>query len=186
MGRSLVMCLAIVFAGCSPVVDAQFPDLEVTRPDIPILAATTAGLSSVPFQFSLQSGTLGASSNPDVQAGIVAVKLHQLVLTAKTVISDLSFIQTLHALACVPIRSTPSTTVSARQVEIADYVRKAPLPASATFDVPIPEPVDLLPLLQPSPTEPNRIVVIVNLGGELPTTPWTADVSMSLSIEMRQ
>ena len=84
----------------------------------------------------------------------------------------------------MPIKS--STTVSARQVEIADYVRTAALPASATFNVPIPEPVDLLPLLQPGPTEPTRIVVIVNLGGELPTTQWTADVSISLSINMRQ
>ena len=76
--------------------------------------------------------------------------------------------------------------MSARQVEIADYVRTAALPASATFNVPLPEPVDLLPLLRPSSTEPNRIVVIVSLGGELPTTQWTVDVSMSLSIEMRQ
>jgi hypothetical protein len=30
------------------------------------------------------------------------------------------------------------------------------------------------------------ILVIVNLGGELPTTEWKADISMSLAIEIRQ
>jgi len=65
-------------------------------------------------------------------------------------------------------------------------VRTTDLPVGATFDVPIPEPVDLLPLLRPSSTEPNQILVIVNLGGVLPTTDWTADISMSLSIEIRQ
>ena len=71
-------------------------------------------------------------------------------------------------------------------MEIADYARVVDLPASATFDVPIPEPVDLLPLLRPSLSEPRLILVIVNLGGELPRSEWYTDVSMSLSIEVRQ
>jgi len=185
MRRSLIFCLALLFAGCSPIVEADFSDIVVTRPDIQILAAPTAGLSSVTFTFSLDSTTLGANSNPSAQNRIASVRLHRLSLTEKTGTLDLSFIQTLHALACVP-KDKSSTTVSSRQVEIADYVRLVDLPVGATFDVPIPEPVDLLPLLRPSSTEPRRIVVIVNLGGELPTTGWNVDISMSLSIELRQ
>jgi hypothetical protein len=185
VGRSLISCLAFLFAGCSPIVDAQFSDIVVTRPDIKILAAPTASLSSVTFSFSLDSTTLGANSNPNAQRGIASVGLHRLALTAKKGISDLSFIETLHALACVPIDKS-STTTSARQVEIADYVRSVGPPVGATFDVPIPESVDLLPLLRPSSTEPRRIVVIVNLGGAAPTVDWWVDISMSLSIELRQ
>lgn len=184
MWRLLVIGCGVLLVGCAPIVDAQFSDIEVTRPDIKVPAAPVASTSSVPFSFSLNSTTLGASANPDTQDGIVSVKLHRLNLTAKSGISDLSFIETLHALACVPI--SKSSTLSARQVEIADYVRVVDAPVGASFDVPIPEPVDLLPLLRPSLSEPRLILVIVNLGGKLPTSDWKADVSMALSIEVRQ
>jgi hypothetical protein len=43
-----------------------------------------------------------------------------------------------------------------------------------------------LPLLRPSKGEPRRILVIVNLGGVLPTVGWQADVTLSLSVHLRQ
>jgi hypothetical protein len=181
VGCALVGCALV---GCAPIVDAQFSDIEVTRPNNKIPPAPTSAHSSVPFTFTLNSTTLGANANPDAQDGIVSVKLRRLSLTAKSGITDLSFIETFHALACVPI--SKSSTLSARQVEIADYARVSVSPASATFEVPIPEPVDLLPLLRPSSTEPRLILVIANLGGELPKSEWFADVSMALSIEVRQ
>jgi hypothetical protein len=180
--RWLLMLLAL--AGCAPVVDAEFTDIEVTRPDIPIPRGVAGGPSSVTFSFNLDSSTLGANKSPTAQSRYVSVKLHRLALTAKTGIADLSFVETLHALACVPI--SKSSYLSSRQVEIADYQRRTAHPASATFEVPIPEPVDLLPLLRPSSTEPYRIVVIVNIGGQMPTVDWTADALMALSIELRQ
>jgi hypothetical protein len=184
LARRFLAALALSLAACSPIVEAQFSDIEVTRPDISIPPAPTAASSSVTFSFSIDSSKLGASSKPEVQQGIVSVKLHRLALTAKTGIADLSFVETLHALACVPTSKT--STLSARQVEIADYTRVARTPVSPTFEVPIPEPVDLLSLLRPTATEPRLILVIVNLGGELPTTEWQADISMSLAIEIRQ
>jgi len=182
--RRLVVYVVVLLAGCSPIVDASFSDVEVTRPNVSVPAAPTGALPSVTFSFSFDSTTLGANANPDAQEGIVSVNLHRLVLTAKSGITDLSFIETLHAMACVPTSKT--STSSSRQVEIADFERVIDLPVGSTFDVPIPEPVDLLPLLRPSSSEPRRILVIVNLGGRLPTSEWKADVSMGLSIELRQ
>jgi hypothetical protein len=184
VARLLVSGLAVLLAGCAPVVDAEFSEIEVTRPDIPVPPAVSAAMSSVIFSFPIESGSLGASANPDAQDGIISVRLHRLALAAKSGISNWSFIQTLHALACVPINKT--STLSSRQVEIADYVRQVESPDSTTFEVPIPDPVDLLPLLRPSKSEPRRILVIVNLGGTLPTSEWKADVSMSLSVKLRQ
>lgn len=184
VARRLLVLLSVALAACAPAVEAEFSDIEVTRPDIPIPAAPAAGLSSVTFYFSLDSATLGANKSPAAQSRFVSVNLHRLALTAKTGISDLSFLETLHALACVPISKT--SKLSARQVEIADYRRRTQLPPSATFEVPLPEPVDLLPLLRPSSTEPYQVVVIVNIGGQLPTQDWTADALMALSIELRQ
>jgi hypothetical protein len=184
MARWWIFALALLGVGCAPVVDAQFSDIEVTRPNIFIPAAPATAHASVTFQFRLDSTTLGANANPDAQDGIVSVKLHRLILAAKSGITSLSFIESLHALACVPINK--SSNQSARQVEIADYRREFDLPVGATLDVPLPQPVDLLPLLRPSSTEPRQILVIGNLGGELPTAEWYADISLAMSIEIRQ
>jgi len=174
----------LLAAGCSPVVDASFTDIEVTRPDISVPGSPIASLSSVMFSFSFDSTKLGANANLTAQSQIVAVKLHSLELTAKGAVTDLSFIQTLHAFAFVPISKTNSQ--STHQVEIADYVRHGDAPVGATFSVPLPEPVDILPLLQPSSADQRKIVVVVSLGGLLPTQGWTTDVSMSISVEIRQ
>jgi hypothetical protein len=56
----------------------------------------------------------------------------------------------------------------------------------ANFSVPLPEPVDILPLLQPSSSDQRKIVVVVSLGGQLPTQQWTLDVSMAISVELRE
>ena len=174
----------VLAAGCSPVVDASFSDIEVTRPDISVPASPVAGLSSVMFSFSFDSTKLGANANLAAQSQIVSVKLHRLDLTAKGAVTDLSFIHTLHAFAFVPLSKT--TSQSTLQVEIADYVRRGDAPVGATFSVPLPEPVDILPLLQPGLLDQRKIVVVVSLGGQLPSQGWTTDISMSISVEIRQ
>jgi hypothetical protein len=188
VARFLLAGLAAVCAGCSPVVDAEFSRIEVSRPDIQIPGVPSAQVTSVTFNFSIDSSGLGASYKPDSQDNITEVKLHRLAFTAKSGISDVSFIQSLHALACVPTSKTSSQ--SSRQVEIADYARDSSrqdaAPPAPTFEVPLPEPVNLLPLLRTSQSEPKRILVIVNLGGTLPTVDWKADVAMSLSVKFRQ
>jgi hypothetical protein len=184
MARALALSLALVLWGCSPIVDAEFTDIEVIRPDIQIPAAPAALRSSVTFSFIVQSSALGASTKPDVQDRILSAELRGLALEAKDGIADLSFIQSMHALACVPL--TTNSLKSSRQVEIADYVRQGEAAPSPRFEVPIPDPVDLLPLLRPSKTEPRRILVIVDLGGTLPTTEWHADVTLSLAVHIHQ
>jgi hypothetical protein len=105
------------------------------------------------------------------------------VLTAQDGITDLSFVDTLHILAFVPIVSKTSSHIpSLHQVEVADYQRRAGSATGPVFSVPLPEPVDLLPLLRPSSTEQRKIEVLFNLGGSLPTKAWTVDISMSLSV----
>ena len=180
--RSFPLGLLLV-AGCTPLVTADFPDIVVTLPGIEVPPPPSSAPSSVAFTFSFNSAKLGANTNLQAQSQIVAVKLHRLVLTAVSGVSDLSFIQTLHALAFVPIKNS-STTM--RQVEIADYVRSGDASVGATFVVPLPEPVDLLPLMRPSKSEQNKIDVVVNLGGQIPSVIWQVDVSMSISVELRE
>ena len=87
-------------------------------------------------------------------------------------------------MAFVPIKN--STSQSTRQVEIADYERHGDATVGPTFSVPLPEPVDLLRLLQPSSADQRKIVVVVSLGGQLPSLSWTTDVSMSISVELKE
>jgi hypothetical protein len=183
MRRILSLGLLLV-AACSPVVDADFSDIEVTRPDIPVPGSMVANLPSVTFSFSFDSTKLGANSNLAAQSQIVAVNLKRLELTAKGGVTDLSFIQNLHAFAFVPLKGWYSE--SNRQVEIADYERRGDQPVGAIFSVPLPEPVNILPLLQPSSSDQRKVVVVVNLGGQLPSQNWTTDVSMSISVELKQ
>jgi hypothetical protein len=182
--RLFLLAVCALFGACAPAVDATFADIEVSRPNISIPPAPTSAPASVTFSFSMSSSQLGATANPQAQDNIRSVKLHRLAFTATSGVSELSFIKTLHALACVPIST--SSTLSSKQVEIADYVRTSEKPVGATFEVPIPEPVDLLPLLRPSRSEPRWIVVIVNLGGQMPTVDWKAEAELSLSLEIGQ
>jgi hypothetical protein len=184
--RLLFACAGVLaLVGCSPIVDASFSDIEVTRLDIPVPGAASAAVSTVNFQFTFASGQLGANSKPDAQSRIRGCDLRELSISAKSGISDLSFIQTLHAVAFVPL-SKSTNIQTTRQVEVADYQRRDSTAVGKTFLVPLPEPVNLLPLLQPSSTEPAKVVVSVSLGGQMPTVNWTTDVSMVLSVEIHQ
>jgi hypothetical protein len=176
---------ALALLGCSPIVDADFPDVQVTRSDIPVPGAPSSSPTSVAFSFSVSSGQLGANTDPGAQSRIRSMDLRQLWLTAKSGIADLSFISRLRAVAFVPLSKTTSTETT-RLVEIADYERREEGFVGATFQVPLPEPVDLLPLVRPSKPEPAKIVVSVSLGGELPTVSWTTDVSMVVSMQVHQ
>jgi hypothetical protein len=175
----------LALAGCTPIVDAKFSDVEVVRPDISVPAAGPAGSMSVPFSFTFDSSKLGSSSNPAFQEQVSEVNLNQLTLTAKSGISNLSFIETLHVVAYVPT-NTVDAFPSDRQVEIVDYQRRGNAPIGAVFSVPLPGPVDLLPLLQPDKSELRKIVVTFNLGGQLPNASWTTDIAMSLSVELKE
>jgi hypothetical protein len=174
----------LALGGCTPIVDARFSDIEITRPDISVPGAPTLGPMSVAFSFTFDSRKLGASTEPEVQQQVAAVQLEKLTLLAKSGISDLSFIQNLHIVAYVPTKA--GSLPSERQVEIADYQRRESSPTGASFSVPLPEPVDLLSLLRPSDLEQPKIVVLFSLGGKLPPKSWTTDISMSMFVELTE
>ena len=171
-------------AACSPIVDVKFDEVQVIGPDVSVPPAS--GLSSVTFTFYFDSSHLGANQSLDAQSNLVSVKLNQLSLEAKSGVSDLSFIRELRATALVPLKSSTSEdTKTDRQVEIADYARRGDGQVGPTFLVPLPEPVDILPLLKPSSTEQHRIVLVVSLAGQLPNQSWVTNVSMAVSVELR-
>lgn len=192
--RVLPLGFLALLVGCEPLVEADFPDIEVTRPNVQVLPDPASGPSSLTFVFGFDSAKLGAN-NAGTNAGLQAqgqiaeVKLHRLELTAKGGVADWSFLRTFRALAFVPLKTSStqlSKTATERQVEIADFARSGNAALGATFSVPLPEPVDLLPLVRPSSSEQHVIDVVVNLGGQPPSVSWTVDVLMSISVKLRQ
>jgi hypothetical protein len=175
--------LPVLLAGCSPLLEAEFNEVKIERPDVQVSPATTTN-APVTFSFAFDSSKVGANSNPGSQSMMKAVKLKSLSLTAKSEVTDLSFIRTLHVLAYVPLLK--SLTQSSNMVEIANYERRTNETIGNVFSVPLPEPVDLLPLLRPSLTDKRNIDVVVNIGGSLPTKTWTTDVALTLSVEIKQ
>jgi hypothetical protein len=43
-----------------------------------------------------------------------------------------------------------------------------------------------LPLVRPSSLESRKIVVVVNLGGQMPSESWEVDASMSISVKIQE
>ena len=180
--------LAALLFGCSPVAEADFSEIEVLYPDLevpPYLAGLNpSGSPNVMFSFLLDSSKLGASARPENQKRITSTKLVGLSLLAKHGVTDLSFLHSVHIVAGLP-PSKASPSAPTPQVEIADYERVGNPEVGGVFPLPLPEPVDITPLLKPSQNDQRKIVVTLNVGGDLPGQGWRADVLMLLSASFK-
>lgn len=183
MNRLVAVVFSVaLFGACSPIVDAEFSEVEVTCPGIQIPAAPSAGKATVNFTFSLNSKNLGANTNLAAQNQIDAIELRESSITAD--FTNLAFIDTLHAVAFVPIKGS-NKTPGGPVIEIADYVHRPGKSVGKVLTLPPPAPVDVRPLLRPDANQQAVIVVVVNLTGDLPTTTWTAEVDMLLSMRVQ-
>jgi hypothetical protein len=185
--RRWIVLLALL-VGCSPIAEAEFSNIEVMYPDLDVPPYLTGlnptGPPRVMFSFLLDSSKLGASAVPANQKRITSTRLLELNLVAKKGVTDLSFLRTVHIVAGLPpSKSLP--TAPTPQIEIADYERTGDAIKGATFPLPLPEPVDITPLLKPSKSDQRKIIVTLNVGGELPSTAWRADVLMVLAAEFK-
>jgi hypothetical protein len=182
MGRWLLFLALLV--GCAPIAEAEFSEIEVRYPDLEVPPYLTGlyptGTPNVTFSFLLDSSKLGASARVENQNRITSTKLLGMTLLAKQGVTDLSFLRSVHIVAGLPPSKTHPTAPTP-QVEIADYERVGEAPQGGAFPLPLPEPVDITPLLKPSQSDQRKIQVTLNVGGDLPAQGWRADVLMVLS-----
>lgn len=169
-GLALVLCLT---SGCALSVEADLPDVEITQPDVQVPAVPAeAQLNdtsvAVPFVLSVHDRLrLRRDSYHEV-------RVREVRLTARTGVTDLSF---LRALRITVAGGEPGQTTTA-PVEIARYDGNAP--ASPTLVLPRNPPADVT-----APFRADTQLVIIELAGTLPPRAWSADISVRLSATVR-
>jgi hypothetical protein len=182
------LLLALLVA-CAPSIDAEFPEVEVTYPNlqapayIPIPNVPTD--PQITLSFELDSRNIGASALPVNQNRFQSAVIYQVTLTATSGVSDLSFIRKLQIVAELPA-SNQAPTAPTPKIEIGNYERQGEAPIGPVFNFPLPVPVDILPLLRPSQSDQRKIIVTIIAGGTLPNVGWTADVVMRLSAHFKE
>lgn len=182
------LSLLTLWVACSPNIDAEFPEVEVTYPNLE--APAYIAIPNVPadpqitLSFELDSRNIGASALPANQKRFQAATIYQVTLTATSGVSDLSFIRKLRIVAELPA-SNQVPTAPTPKIEIGYYERQGDAPIGPVFTFPLPVPVDILPLIRPSQSDQRKIIVTITAGGTLPNVGWTADVVMRLSARFK-
>jgi hypothetical protein len=170
--------------GCTPWVEVDAPDIEVTQPKLFFLGvpAGTPSVTTAQGSFILRSSRLGAAGSPDAGAfkRIQRLDLIRLAFKASTGIADFSFLTHLSVEATNPTYdSTPPACRDRPVVQILNY--DVPPDPGAVLQIPMVNPVDLLPLWGcPS------LYVTVEASGQPPVVDWTMDVVFSLSLKISQ
>lgn len=178
----------MVWVGCSPSIEAELPEVEITYPNLEAPAYT--GVLDLPVEpqitlsFEVDSRKIGASSLPQNQQKLQAASIYEVTLTATSGVSDLSFIRKLQIVAELPA-SAQDPNAPTSKVEVGNYERQAGASVGPVFRFPLPTPVDILPLLRPAKSDQRKIKVTITAGGTLPNVVWKADVVMRLSARFK-
>jgi hypothetical protein len=182
--RLAAFALAGVLAiGCTPSVEIDAPDIEVTEPNLPFHTASAgagAGTTAIGF-FQFSTAKLGASSNPDAGTlkNVERLQLTRVVLKA-TGIPDFSFLDHLTVWGAnlkYATQASPGQPV----IQILDYQADPDVPVGAVLQLPLDPPVDMLPLWGYP-----RLFLTFIATGDPPQVDWSIDVVFSLSLKITQ
>jgi len=170
--------------GCTPLVETDAPDIEITQPNLQFPAAPAGAVAGTQAigSFKLSTAKLGATNNPDAGTlkHIERLLITQVVLRANTGIEDFSFLDQLTVNAAnvaLATESSPGRPV----VQIVDYEAPYGVPIGAVLSLPLSPPVDMLPVWGRT-----SLYLTVTATGNLPKVAWSADVVFSLSLKMTQ
>ena len=169
--------------GCSPSVQIDAPNIEVTQPNLPFPAAPAGAPpnTTVTGSFSLSSNKLGAAAGPDAGAAkkIGRLDLVRLAFVANSGIEDFSFLTHLTVTATNPDSLRIVACRNRPTVPILDY--DVPPETGATLPIPLSSPVDLRTLW-----ECPSLSVTVKATGNPPQFEWSMDVVFSLSLRISE
>jgi len=172
------------FSGCTPLVEIDAPDIEVTQPNLQFPAAPAGATSgtTVKGSFVLRNARLGASSSPDAGSykKIKRLDLTRLVFKTNTGVVDFAFLDHLTVEATnAACYSAP--TADRPVVQVLDYEVSHQPEIGAELPIPLSPPVDMLPLWGRT-----SLCVTVEATGNPPKVDWSIDVVFSLSIKINQ
>jgi hypothetical protein len=156
--RSILALAATLLLGtgaCTLQVEADAPDFEVTQHDIAI-----SGIPAIP-------GVTELSTHLDLPNGFdSSVAAAKIDFKATSGVKDLSF---LHML-----KVSVTTGNTAKPLQIIDYANTSGAAVGDTLTVISPEAVNILKEWK------DAAVFDIDVGGALPSTAWTADITVHL------
>ena len=149
-GSWLGLALAgTLLLGCTPSVEIDAPDIEITQPNLqfPAAPAHAAASTSVQGQFRFTTNKLGAANNPDAGSlkKIERLSITRVILKAHTGIQDFGFLDHLIVVAAnnyYATQSSPDWPV----IQILDYQASPGVQTGAELQLPLDTPVNMLPL----------------------------------------
>ena len=170
--------------GCTPSVEIDAPDIEVTQPNLQFSAVPAGAGAGTPVmgQFKFSTSKLGAATNPDAGTlkNIERLQVTRVVLKADTGIQDFSFLDHLTVTAAnsgYATQASPGRPV----VQVVDYQAPAELPVGAELQIPLDPPVNMLPVWGHT-----WLYLTITATGNLPRVDWSMDVVFSLSLKIHQ
>jgi hypothetical protein len=166
---AFVLATALLSAGCALEVEGELRDVEVTQHDLLVPAAPIEADDHPPVvmvQYAQSPPRLGLP-----QDALTEVRVLGLAVTVKSGVADLSFINT----ARVTLQTDDGSPIEIGSYERIDNAEIGPT-------------LLLLPYPPTDVTEAWRapqLVLTVQVGGQLPTVSWTADVSIRFGAKIR-
>jgi len=180
----LVALVGALLLGCTPSVEIDAPDIEITQPNLqfPAAPARAGAGTSVQGQFRFTTNKLGAANSPDAGSlkQIERLSITRVILKADTGIQDFGFLDHLTVVAAnnyYATQSSPDWPV----IQILDYQASPGVQTGAELQLPLDTPVNMLPLWGHT-----SLYVTVTASGDPPTFPWSVDVVFSLSLKLRE
>ena len=166
--RFFVPVLVALTGACSPSFEADLPDVEITQHGLRMAGvpgAAQVGDTSVTSSFTFSSSAWAKHMNSQVF-------VHQVTITARGDLPNLYFIKLARVTVAAPALSDGTTP-------IVDYERSADAPSTSTIAVSLPAPIDVTSLWSA-----NRLVIELQVAGQLPEQDWTVDLTLNLSGNM--
>jgi len=181
LGLALASALLL---GCTPSVEIDAPDIEITQPNLqfPAAPARAGAGTSVQGQFRFTTNKLGAANSPDAGSlkQIERLSITRVILKADTGIQDFGFLDHLTVVAAnnyYATQSSPDWPV----IQILDYQASPDVQTGAELQLPLDTPVNMLPLWGNT-----SLYVTVTATGDPPAFPWSMDVVFSLSLRLHE
>ena len=168
--HSIVPMLAALASGCAPSFQADVPDIEITQrglkmPGVP--GTTPASDTSVAssYTYSLCNAEWAKRLNQDVL-------VHSITIAASGSVPNLNFVDFAHLTATSP--ASPEGAI-----ELLSYDRSEATSPNSDIEVSMPAPIDITTIWSA-----DKVVIEVQMAGQLPEQDWTVDVTLNLSGKM--
>jgi hypothetical protein len=182
--HALIALAGALASGCTPSVEIDAPDIEITQPNLQFAAApSSAGPgTSVTAPFKFTTNKLGATNNPDAGSlkNIERLQVTGVVLKVNTGIDDFSFLDHLTVVAANTAYTTESSP-GLPVIKVIDYEAPYGVAIGPVLQLPLNPPVDMLPLWGRT-----WLYLTVTATGNLPKVAWSMDVVFSLSLKLTQ